>query len=287
MLCLWNAGAQDELFYLVYKLNEHAKIKIFTPFGETRMFEVDDIVKQRTTLGPILCSISTGGYCETERFFIGDTTIAPLGYVDDLASINRTEYDVLRSHESAIHFQHKKRLQLSETKCKMLTINSKKRNITTITINDNPIEHVSEFIYLGDVINSNANNKSLQRTKNVYNKMLGITAICKEICLGQYEIHVLIRLYHAIFLSTLLFNCQTWTRIRKYDIDTLAVVQLKYLMQTLRVPYSTPNVVVYLEMGLLPIEYVNDIRRFVYLHDILILTNDEPVKNCEKPVKNL
>ena len=44
MICLWNAGMQDELFYLVYKLNEHAKIKVFTPFGETRMFEVDDII---------------------------------------------------------------------------------------------------------------------------------------------------------------------------------------------------------------------------------------------------
>ena len=141
MLCLWNAGIQDELFYLVYKLNEHAKIKVFTPFEETKMFEVDDIVKQRTTSGPILC-ISTGEYCETEIFFIGDTKIGPLGYVDDLASINQTENDVLRSHESEIHFQLQKRLKLSETKCKMLTINSKKPNITTITINNNPTEHV-------------------------------------------------------------------------------------------------------------------------------------------------
>ena len=70
MLCLWNAGIQDELFYLVYKLNEHAKIKVFTPFGETRMFEVDDIVKQGTTLGPILCSISTGKYIVKQRDFL-------------------------------------------------------------------------------------------------------------------------------------------------------------------------------------------------------------------------
>ena len=77
----------------------------------------------------------------------------------------------------------------------------------------------------------------------------------------------------------MLFNYQTWAKIRKYDIDTLSVVQLKYLKQALRVPYSTPNVVVYLEMGLLPIEYVIDIRRFVYLHHILMLTNNEPVKN--------
>ena len=109
--------------------------------------------------------------------------------------------------------------------------------------------------------------------------MLGITAICKEICLGQYKIHVLIRLYHAIFLSTLLFNCQTLARIRKYDIDTLAVVQLRYLKQALRVPYSTPNIVVYLEMGLLPIEYVIDFRCFIYLHHILMLTNGKPVNS--------
>ena len=42
MLCLWKAGVRDELFYLVYKLNKHAKIKILTPVGQTRMLEVDD-----------------------------------------------------------------------------------------------------------------------------------------------------------------------------------------------------------------------------------------------------
>ena len=143
--------------------------------------------------------------------------------------------------------------------------------------------YISKFKYLGNVINSNANNKSLisQRTKNVYNKMFGIAAICKEIGLGQYEIHVLIRLYHAIFLSTLLFNCQTWTRIRKNDTDTLAVVYTAKIFKasTVCTFNSTPNVVVYLEMALLPMEYVIDIRRFVYLHHILMLMNDEPVKN--------
>ena len=32
-------------------------------------------------------------------------------------------------------------------------------------------------------------------------------------------------------------------------------------------------------MGLLPVECVIDIRHFVYLHHILMLTNDEAVKN--------
>ena len=68
MSCLWNTCVQDEFFHLAYKLNEHAKIKLFTPFRDTGMFEVGDIVKQGTTIGPILCSILTGEHCETERY---------------------------------------------------------------------------------------------------------------------------------------------------------------------------------------------------------------------------
>ena len=62
--------------------------------------------------------------------------------------------------------------------------------------------------------------------------------------LGQYKVHGLIRLCNAIFLSTLLCNSQFWIRIRKYDIVTIVVVQIKELKKALRVPYSTPNVAV-------------------------------------------
>ena len=42
-------------------------------------------------------------------------------------------------------------------------------------------------------------------------------------CVWQFQIHVLIELYDARFLSTLWFNCRTWESVRKYDIDTIAV----------------------------------------------------------------
>ena len=96
----------------------------------------------------------------------------------------------------------------------------------------------------------------------------------------KYGMHVLIRLSRTIFLSALLFNCQTRTRIRKYYIYTLAVVQPTYLKQALRVPYSKPSAVISLEMGLLPLPFiVIDMRSFVFLHYILLLTNVEPMKN--------
>lgn len=51
------------------------------------MFDVNDMLKQGTTQGPILCSIWAWKYCEIEIIFIGDTAIGPLEYADDLASI--------------------------------------------------------------------------------------------------------------------------------------------------------------------------------------------------------
>ena len=76
-----------------------------TSFGETRMFEVDNIVKQGTILGPILCSVLTWVCCETKKLLFGS-----LVNVDDLAIINHPEDNLMRSHDSASHFQHKKRL---------------------------------------------------------------------------------------------------------------------------------------------------------------------------------
>ena len=69
------------------------------------MFEVDNIVKQGTILGPILWSVLTWVCCETEKLLIGS-----LVNVDDLAINNRPEDNLMRSHDSASHFQHKKRL---------------------------------------------------------------------------------------------------------------------------------------------------------------------------------
>ena len=53
---------------------------------------------------------------------------------------------------------------------------------------------------------------------------------------------------------------------------------MKYLKRMLQVPQSTGNTVVYGELGVIPIGYEIDIRRLVFLHHILCLGEDDPVK---------
>lgn len=70
----------------------------------------------------------------------------------------------------------------------------------------------------------------------------------------QYELNLLPKLYRRIFVSSLLFNCQSWTNLRtSSDIKLQHQIQMK-LKQIMQVSYSTPNVGVYLELGILPTE---------------------------------
>ena len=165
-------------------------------------------------------------------------------------------------------------------KLKMMNINCKGNKIN-LTVNNKDIEVVKEYKYLGDYFNEKGNNDSLidNRIKNVYMKLLTIKAICKELYLGQYDIVVRIKLYESIFISSLLHNCQSWTNLRKSsDIRKMLTLQTKYLKQMLHVPYSCANIGIFLELGILPVNYLIDIRRITFLHHIYNLPNDDPVQ---------
>lgn len=72
-------------------------------------------------------------------------------------------------------------MQHSETKCQMVIKKSKKPHVTTITINNNIIEHVSNLKYFGDAINGNANKKTLisRKTKMFKTKCWGLLLYVK------------------------------------------------------------------------------------------------------------
>ena len=56
---LWRCGVDDDMLYLIYLLNRKADIIVRTPFGNTQPFEICNLIKQGTVLGPILnnCSL--------------------------------------------------------------------------------------------------------------------------------------------------------------------------------------------------------------------------------------
>ena len=59
MIELWRTKIPANEAYLVYLMNKQSKIQIDTPMGMTNIIEVDEIVRQGTVFGPMLCGIVT------------------------------------------------------------------------------------------------------------------------------------------------------------------------------------------------------------------------------------
>ena len=135
------------------------------------------------------------------------------------------------------------------------------------------------FKALGDWFNSKGNNKDLidDRVKRGKMCVVNSVSLCNELSLGKYTLITLIVLYGAVFLSSVLFNSQAWSDIKKSEFERLQVVQLKYLKRSIKAPSSCPNAGTFLEFGILPIEGEIHTRQLSFLHHILLLEESDPV----------
>ena len=105
-----------------------------------------------------------------------------------------------------------------------------------------------------------------------------VLSLVKEGNLGVHEVNVWLLLYRSLFVSTVLFNSQTWSRLSKSDLQQLETLQMKMLKKIFRLPSSMCNSFLLLELGALPIIGEIHRRQLGYLHRVLTLEVDDPVQ---------
>ena len=185
------------------------------------------------------------------------------------------------SHNYIVNFSKAKRLGLNHPKCGTLIINKKTHDsMPLLQIDNDVLKQITTTKFLGDMVNEKGDNKDLiaDRVKKGKAVIVNCMSLCSEITMGTHYVKAALTLYNSVFVSTLLFNCQAWTNLLKDDVKKLETIQLKYLKRILRAPQSTSNCFVYLELGILPISYVIDIRQLSFLHHILLLGENDPVR---------
>ena len=282
VLSLQKIGVPTDILHLIYNLNKQAKITVKTPYGSTRQSVLEDIVEQGTVLGPILCSTSTAEYCENNiGIAVFNAIVSSLVWVDDTLDLSISAKNAEKSHEKALLFGRKKKVPYSKTKCKGMVVNGKKKDISPeLYIDEVKMEIVQLIEYLGDVINSKGDYSDLvkDRIKRAMSAMVRIEALVKETGLGVHTVSVHLLLYQALFLSCITFNSQAWSNIKETDMDQLEKMQLKCLKKILQLPRSTTNSFVFLEFGEVPIRYIIDRNQLSFLHHIVHLEDDDPVK---------
>ena len=293
MITLWELGIRNELFALIYKLNEHALIKVKTPFGFTEQFECPRIVKQGCVLSSNLCSSSTAQLCDVNKeggMYIGSFVINDVLYVDDTTDVNDDTNETIASNHGISNFSKSKRLTVNHPKCALLTINKKPHHCNpTLTIGEGIIPQVTMAKCVGDIINEKGTNSDMidDKVNNAKAAMANCLSMCNEITLGLYFVESATILYGSVFLQTLLFNSHAWRNLTKADYKKLEVVQIRYLKRIMRAPLSTPNSFVYLKFGDLPVKYIIQCRQLNFLHHILGLESTDPVRKTHEAQKLL
>ena len=146
MISLWKLGIRNELFYLIFKLNEVTDIQVKTPYGKTNRFECKRIVKQGSVLSSNICSASTGELCDSNSLgyaTIGNTMINNTLFVDDTSDYNSNINENIESHHQVVCFSHSKRLSLNHEKCVSMIMHRKAHNATpTLKIGNDAIQNV-------------------------------------------------------------------------------------------------------------------------------------------------
>ena len=115
---LWDNGVRDDTLSLIYNLNVKANITIKTPFGDTQVLPLENLVKQGTVLGLVLNNRSLGRVCKGSLgYHIGSVEIKSMEFVDDIADPNSDEVSTKFSNRIVEQIQFEKRLTLSAEKC--------------------------------------------------------------------------------------------------------------------------------------------------------------------------
>ena len=284
IISLRNIGIQCDILSLIKSLNETSVIVVKTPVGNTREFTAENIVKQGTVLGPLLCSASTAECCVEHTqggVNIGASTVRSLAYVDDILDASENVQDAVEAHSTVIQFAAKKRLQLSWKKCAILKINScKNADMPSLLVDGKPMKIESKVKYLGDIINSKGTHSDMleERVNKGNGCVVNIFSIVQDITFGCHTIETTLLLYNSLFLATLLYNSQSWSHLNKTEIKKLKVCQMGFLKRILKAPKSAPNALVLLEIGVLPIEYVIYSKKLMFLQHILQLDTSDPVR---------
>ena len=183
-------GVTSNLLNVIHELCKTARVKVKTPVGTTEEKEIEDIVMQGETLSSILCTNSMdliAKECKLEEFTYKDNVKIPkIGFVDDVLDINKCGKQTLEMNEYTRDEMNKRKLQLSYDKCARMHVKGKRENenrtecekvvidkweinkerkgseteLRDIHKGEVPIRNVDEYLYLGDLIQSDGSSKA-------------------------------------------------------------------------------------------------------------------------------
>ena len=284
---LWDAGCKNDKLHLLALGNQSASVAIKTSEGITKRFNISNAIMQGTVNSGLFCTCSMD---KLAKLVYGDKSliynykgvaeVPPLEMVDDVLTITKCSLTSVTMNATVNAFIENKKLQLSQEKCSVIHVGKLHKNCHELKIHGKKMHQADTTKYLGDTINKNAkvaSNMAERRVKAVASFSI-IRAILEDIPLGTYRVEIGLELRQALFINSVLFNCETWHGVKDTDFTQINIIDNQILRYICKSHAKTPTEFLFLETGATPILKIISIRRMNYLHEILNREENELVR---------
>ena len=250
MIEQWRTKILANEAYLVYLMNKQSKIQIDTRMGMTNIIEVDEIVRQGTVFGPMLCGIVTD---KINNFAVSvnesietRTNTGTLMFVDDIIGTG-SKANIEKTIRNCRAAESKKNMTFNHEKSNYIKISfkkfksAKKEQIEEKVTNGN-IKETESYKYLGDYINNKGNNVT-----NIEKRKQKIPYMIKEMMrygdqkvVGEKALCIRLMIMETMIMPAILNNTEAWTNITEKEMETIEKVQKDILTALFHLPISTP-----------------------------------------------
>ena len=241
-------------------------------------FEVVTGVRQGCILSPILflitidwvlkqANLNTRGMKWTDAKDLDD-----LDFADDLALLADLTADLQQKTNNLTHFAAQTGLEINVDKTKTMYIAS--NDNTPITINNEPLEQVEDFIYLGSLINPK--HGSSADIKARLNKANGAFSMLKTVWRSnKYSERTKLRIYNSNVKTVLLYGSECW-KYNVADMKKIDAFHNRCLRRICKIywPEIISNINLHKRTSSQPLSLVIKKKRLTWLGHVLRMNNN-------------
>ena len=215
---MYNLGYSPGTTRSFYEINKTSNIVVDKTVGKTSSITVEELVKQGTIFGTIMCWASTSSVNEIQeavKYQYGKVEIGMSVLMDGIASVETAD-NIRKAIQNYGRMEIEKKMIYGLNKTKYMVIKTGKGQEEVIEgrVKEGIVQETDIYKYLGLVINKLGNLKDhilgLNRKCEAINTEINATGAKHQV--GKEEIIVKFKLYETCLMPSLLYGLEAWVK---------------------------------------------------------------------------
>lgn len=283
-------------FYHLIK-NLYSKSKCFIKLGskQTKTFHYSRGVRQGCILSPMLFNLYINELSlqldQTSRsdpiYLTNSRKLTSLLYADDLVLLSKSKVGLQNCLNTVVAFCEKWQMSVNEKKTKVMIFSKKsfkRKNQPSFKLNDNTLEIVNEFTYLGVKMSSTGNftnHLNLSREKSLH----ALFKLTKSVDFKMLKPFQANKLFDSLIRPILTYGCEVWGNYQKHDFTKwdkcpTEKVHLRFCKYYLGVSRKASNIACRAELGRFPLKLFIDQLILKFYNHLITLPDDAVAKQA-------